>query len=154
MMTKDSKAHPWLFEDVGLQLEDSASLLFKAVDLFKKAKDVGRNVTDIKLQLDSIQTVARAVRGKSLHFLETLAAQDARLVGYDPKQWRIVVNRLDGLLEKDVANQGGNADVVKKLQEFQNDPHKWIQENLNPLAYQTICNVDWSKYVPYQSVQP
>lgn len=154
MMTKDSKAHPWLFEDVGLQLEDSASLLFKAVDLFKKAKDVGRNVNDIKMQLDSIQTVARAVRGKSLHFLETLAAQDARLVGYDPKQWRLVVNRLDGLLEKDVANQGGNADVVKKLQEFQNDPHKWLQENLNPLAYQTICNVDWSKYVPYQNIQP
>ena len=154
MMTNDFKAHPWLFENVGLQLEDSASLLLQAVEQFEKAKDVGRNVLDIKMQLESVRTAARAIKGKSLHFLETLAAQDARLVGYDPKQWRIVINRLDGLLEEDVQNQGGTEDIVKKLQEFQRDPNKWLEENLNPLAYQTICNVDWTKYVPYQSVQP
>ena len=70
------------------------------------------------MQRESIWKVARALRGKSLHFLETLAAQDARMVQYDPKQFALVIERLDKLLAKDVENQGGNAAVVQKLEEL------------------------------------
>ena len=37
MLTQEHKAHPWLFEDAGLRLEDSAALAYKAVELFDKA---------------------------------------------------------------------------------------------------------------------
>jgi hypothetical protein len=154
MMTRDFKAHPWVFEDLGLLLEDSANLLYEAVNEYNKAISAGSGKSqDIKTQRDAIEKIARAVRGTSLHFLETVAAQDARLVGYDPKQWRLVINRLDALLEKDVENQNGTMEVTQKLKEFQHDPESWLEKNLNPLAYESKCSIDWDKYVPYASNQ-
>ena len=149
MLADEFVAHPWVFENVGLQLEDSASLLYEAVRSFDKAiiMDGGRT-SDIRIQRESIAALARAIRAKSLHFLETLAAQDARLVGNDPAQWRIVINRLDNLLEKDVENQGRGSEAVQKLEQFQNDPDKWLKENFSPLAYKRAGSIDWNYYVP------
>ena len=150
MMTADFKAHPWVFEDVGLHLEDSAELLFEAIGFYDKAIAAGGGkVSDIRTQRDSIAAVARAIRGKSLHFLETLTAQDARLVGYDEKQTSIVLKRLDSLLEKDVENQEHDSVVAQKLAEFRKDPKAWLDANLSPVAYESKCTVDWNKYVPY-----
>ena len=150
MLADDFKAHPWVFENVGLQLEDSAALLFEAVGSYDNAIAAnGERTSDIRVQRDSIANLARAIRGKSLHFLETLASQDARLVGNDPGQWRIVINRLGGLLEKDVENQGRGSDAVQKLEQFQNDADKWLQENFSPMAYKSAASIDWNDYVPF-----
>jgi hypothetical protein len=150
MLTKDAKAHPWLFEDMGLHLEDASDLLYQAVASYDKAIASGSAKTDdIKMQREAIAKVARAIRGKSLHFLETLAAQDARLVGYDDKQFTLVTGRLGKLLELDVENQGHSSEIVKNLDEFKKDPRAWLQSNLNPLAYESKCTVDWNIYVPY-----
>jgi hypothetical protein len=154
MLTDDSKAHPWLFEDVGLHLKDAADLLFKSVENFDKAIAAGSPKTDdIKMQRETIVKIARALRGKSLHFLETLAAQDARLVGYDKEQFAIVTARLQKLLEQDAENQGNTEEVVKKLNDFKKDPKAWLLSNLNPLAYETKCRVDWTKFIPYPGHQ-
>ena len=151
MLTNQPRVHPWVFEDIGLQLEDASDLLFKAVDLFDKAIAVGGPKTDdIKMQRESIAKVARAIRGKSLYVRETLAAQDARLVGYNKSQLDIVTKRLEGLLEKDVKNQGNAPEVVQKLNEFRKDPKTWLENNLYPIAYETKTNIDWRVYVPYE----
>lgn len=150
ILTDQSKAHPWVFEDLSLELQDASDLLFNAVDSYDKAIAEGSpKLDDIKKQRESISKVAHAIRGKSLYIMETLAAQDARLVGYSEKQEKIVLNRLEGLLEKDVANQDNNPEVVKKLEEFKKDPKKWLKSNLYPLAYETKTSIDWSKFVPY-----
>ena len=41
MLTQDNKAHPWLFEDAGLRLEDSAALGLKAVAVYDQAIQSG-----------------------------------------------------------------------------------------------------------------
>jgi hypothetical protein len=41
MLTEEHKAHPWVFEDAGLRLEDSAALGFKAVELYDQAIAAG-----------------------------------------------------------------------------------------------------------------
>lgn len=149
MLTQDHKAHPWLFEDAGLRLEDSAALHFEAARLFDEAIAAGGPLTDdIHRQREFIGTTARALRGTSLHFLETLAAQDARMVQYDEQQWGLVIKRLDGLLAKDIENQGGAAPVLQKREEFRKDPKAWLNANLNPRTYESICTIDWSKWVP------
>ena len=154
MLANEFKAHPWVFEDMGLQLEESADLLDKAVSSFDKAIVAGSaKVSDIQTQRQSIAKMASAIRGKSLHFLETLAAQDARLVGYDENQLGIVTKRLENFLEKDVENQGHAPEVVQKLNEFRKDPKTWLQNNLNPLAYESKCAIDWNIYTPYASRQ-
>lgn len=151
MLTQDHKADPWLFEDAGLRLEDAAALHFQAVEIFDKAIAAGGPKSDdIRMQRDFVYNTGRAVRGKSLHFLETLAAQSARLVAYDEDQWKKVIALLDGLLEKDVKNQSGAAAVAEKLTSFRKDPAAWLSGNLNPRTYESICTIDWSKYVPYQ----
>jgi len=151
MLTQEHKAHPWLFEDAGLRLEDSAALAYRAVALFDKAAALGGSqVDDIKMQRKSIWTMARALRGKSLHFLETLAAQNARMVQYDQKQFALVNKRLDRLLASDLENQGGNATVAQKLAEFRKDPKTWLKANLNPRDYESICTPDWTKWTTHQ----
>jgi hypothetical protein len=151
MLTQEHKAHPWLFEDAGLRLEDSAALAYKAVALFDKAAALeGSRVDDIKMQRESVWKLARALRGKSLHFLETIAAQNARMVQYDEKQFALVVNRLDQLLAKDAENQGGNAAVAQKLDEFRKDAKTWLKNNLNPQDFATICTPDWTKWTTHQ----
>lgn len=155
MLANNSKAHPWIFEDMGLLLNDSANLFENAVTYFDKALRSSHEGTkkDIETQRDNAAGLARGVKSYALHFQETLAAQDARLVGYDPKQWRIVINRLDTLLESDVKNQNGAKEVVQKLQEFQKDPRSWLNSNLNPLAYESKATIDWTKFVPFQNKQ-
>jgi hypothetical protein len=158
MLTQDKQAHPWLFEDTGLRLEDSAALGFKAVGFFDQAIAAGGGKTDdIRTQREIVWKTSRSLRAKSLHFLETLAAQDARAVQQDEKQFAIVTKRLEALLKKDVQNQGGNAAVAQKLAEFQRDPKAWVDANLNPRDYratklggdhETRATLDWSKWVP------
>ena len=150
-MTQEHKAHPWLFEDAGLRLEDSAALSFRAAELFDKAIAAGGSrVDDIRAQRDHVRDTARSLRGKSLHFLETLAAHNARMVQYDPQQFALVIKYLDGLLERDVQNQAGSAAVAQKLAEFREDPKEWLKVNLSPRTYETICTPDWTKWTTFQ----
>lgn len=149
MLTQDHKAHPWLFEDAGLRLEDAAALHFEAVRLFDQAIALGGSKTDdIRTQRDFIATTARALRGTSLHFLETLAAQDARMVQYDAAQWSLVIKRLESLLALDVENQNDAEPVRQKLEEFRKDPKVWLKANLNPRTYESICTIDWNRWIP------
>jgi hypothetical protein len=158
MLTHDQQAHPWLFEDTGLRLEDSAALGFKAVGFFDQALAAGGGKTDdIRTQREIVWKTARSLRAKSLHFLETLAAQDARAVQNDEKQFAIVTKRLEALLKKDVANQGGHAAVAQKLAEFRRDRKAWVDANLNPRDYkptplggdyESRATLDWSKWLP------
>ena len=160
MLTQDQLAHPWLFEDTGLRLEDSAGLGFKAVALFDQAIAAGGDKTDdIRAQREIVWKTARSLRAKSLHFLETLAAQDARTLQNDAKQFTLVTKRLEALLKKDVENQRGDAAVVQKLAEFQRDPHAWLDANLNPRDYKATnlggefesrATLDWSKWLPIE----
>jgi hypothetical protein len=151
MLTDEPKAHPWLFEDTGLRLEDAAALGFKAVGFYDQAIAAGGpQADDIRTQREIVWKTSRSLRAKSLHYLMTLAAQNARTVQNDEKQFLIVAKRLEVLLKKDVENQGGNAAVAQKLAEFQRDPKAWIGKNLNPLDYETRTTIDWSKWVPRQ----
>lgn len=151
MLTEEHKAHPWLFEDAGLRLEDSAALAFKAVELYEQTISAGGDRReDVVSQLEITRQMALTLRMKSLHFLETLAAQDARMVMHDDKQFAIVAKRLESLLKKDVANQNGRAEVAQKLAHFQRDPKAWLNSNFIPNDYETTTTIDWSKWVPRQ----
>lgn len=151
MLTDEPKAHPWVFEDAGLRLEDSAALAFKAVGLFEKAIAAGGDRTDdIRNQMQTTRRMARSLRMKSLHFLQTLATQNARMVQNDTKQFAIVTKHLEGLLKKDVENQGGRAEVAQKLAEFQSDPKAWLKANYVPFEYETKTTIDWSRWIPRQ----
>lgn len=158
MLTQDGQAHPWLFEDAALRLEDSAALAFKAVDCYDQAIKAGSGkVDDIRTQRGIVWKTARSLRAKALHFLEALAAQDGRTVQDDAQQFAVVVKRLEGLLQKDVRNQAGQAAVAQKLAEFQRDPKAWIGGNFNPERakanparlpeHETRAVIDWSKWV-------
>ena len=151
MLTEEHKAHPWVFEDAGLRLEDSAALGFKAVALYDQAIAAGSDrVDDLRIQREIVFKTSRSLRAKGIHFLLTLAAQDARTVQHDDKQFAIVAKRIEGLLEKDVENQGSRPEVVAKLAEFRRDPRAWIAANLAPRSYETKAAPDWSKWVPRQ----
>ena len=74
MLTEEHTAHPWLFEDTGLRLEDSAALAFKAVGCYDQAIAAGGGkMDDIRTQRAVLLKTARSLRAKSLYFLETLA---------------------------------------------------------------------------------
>ncbi len=148
MLTQDHKAHPWLFEDAGLRLEDSAALYFEAVKLFEEAAACSDMAEDIRMQSEFVWTTARALRGSALHFLETLAAQDARMVQHNDNQWSLVYNRLEKLLAIDAENQSNSDVILDKLETFRKDPKEWLKHNLNPRTYESICSIDWSKWVP------
>lgn len=151
MLTDEPKAHPWVFEDAGLRLEDSAALAFKAVSFFEKAIAAGGDrEDDIRNQMQTTLRMARSIRMKSLHFLQTLATQNARMVQNDPQQFSIVVKHLEALLKKDVENQGGRAEVAQKFAELQRDPKAWIKANYVPFEYETKTAIDWSRWIPRQ----
>lgn len=151
MLTEEHKAHPWVFEDAGLRLEDSAALGFKAVDLYDLAIAAsGDRADDLRIQREIVFKTSRSLRAKGIHFLLTLAAQDARMVQHDDKQFAIVTTRIERLLERDVANQGNRPEVVAKLAEFRRDPRAWIAANLAPRTYETKASPDWSKWIPRQ----
>jgi hypothetical protein len=151
MLTEEPKAHPWVFEDAGLRLEDSAALGFKAVALYDQAIAAGGDrADDLRIQREIVFKTSRSLRAKGIHFLLTLAAQDARMVQHDDKQFAIVAKRIESLLERDVANQGSRPEVVAKLAEFRRDPRAWITTNLAPRSYETKASPDWSKWIPRQ----
>jgi hypothetical protein len=151
MLTEEHKAHPWVFEDAGLRLEDSAALGFKAVELYDQAIAAGGDrIDDLRIQREIVYKTSRSLRAKGIHFLLTLAAQDARMVQHDDKQFAIVAKRIEGLLERDVANQGSRPEVVAKLAEFRRNPQAWIAANLAPRTYETKASPDWSKWIPRQ----
>jgi hypothetical protein len=151
MLTEEHQAHPWLFEDAGLRLEDAAALSFRAVAAYDEALAAGTpKPDDVRHQREVVWTTGRSLRAKSLHFLETLAAQDARMVQHDEAQFARVVSRLESLLAKDVENQGGNATATQKLAELRRDPRAWLAANFQPRDYETRTTIDWSKWIPRQ----
>lgn len=151
MLTDEPRAHPWIFEDAGLRLEDAAGLAFKAVGFYDQAIAAGGGrVADMRAQREIVWKTARSLRAKGLHFMLTLAAQNARTVQHDVKQFGLMTKRLEALLVKDVENQGGNAAVAKKLAELRRDPKAWIAANLSPKVHETRTQIDWSKWVPRQ----
>jgi hypothetical protein len=151
MLTDEPRAHPWIFEDAGLRLEDAAALAFKAVGFYDQAIAAGgARVSDIRAQREIVWKTARSLRAKGLHFMLTLAAQNARTVQHDEKQFGLTTKRLEALLVKDVENQGGNTAVAKKLAELRRDPKAWIAANLSPKVHETRTQIDWSKWVPRQ----
>jgi len=160
MLTQDDKAHPWLFEDAALRLEDCAALAFKAVAAYDQAIAAGGGMLeDIRTQRENVWKMARSVRGKSLHILETLAAQNARTFQDDERQFTEMVSRLQTLLKKDMENQGNREEMVSALNEFQKDPKAWLSSHLNPAlgehtpkGYEAFSNatIDWSKWMGEQ----
>ena len=157
MLTQDDKAHPWLFEDAALRLEDCASLAFKAVACYDQAIAADNDkLDDIRNQRDVVWKTARSVRGKSLHILETLAAQNARMAQQDEQQFELMCARLQALLKKDAENQNNGEAITKMLESFQHDPKAWLDACLNPklgehtpTGYEAFFNatIDWSKWV-------
>lgn len=151
MLTEEHTAHPWVFEDAGLRLEDAAALAFKAVEFYDQAIAAGGGrVADIRAQREIVWKTARSLRAKGLHFMLTLAAQNARTVQHDEKQFRLMTKRLEALLERDVENQGGNEAIKQKLAELRRDPKGWIARNFAPQVHLTKTQLDWSKWVPRQ----
>ncbi len=151
MLTEEHKAHPWVFEDAGLRLEDAAALGFRAVALYDQAIAAGSDrIDDLRIQREIAFKTSRSLRAKGIHFLLTLAAQDARMVQHDDAQFALVAKRIETLLEKDVENQGSRPEVVAKLAEFRRDPRAWIAANLAPRSYESKASPDWSKWVPRQ----
>ena len=146
MLTDSKTAHPWIFEDTGLRLEDAAQLNFKAVEYFNQA--IAQNeskVEDIVKQRDFMQNTARSLRGKGIHYALTIAAQDARTVLYDNAQFEKVCARIKRLLELDVNN--GYKLAVVKLDEFNKNPKIWLEKNFNPLTYKSEAEPNWSKWI-------
>jgi hypothetical protein len=151
MLTDEPKAHPWLFEDAGIRLEEAAAMSFRAVEFYDKAlAEKSPKEADIRTQRETVWQTGRSLRSKGLHFLLTLAAQDARLVQADPKQFAIVSKRLEALLKKDLENQGGRPEMKQKLAEFQKDPVAWLKVNLAPREYETRTTIDWQRWIPRQ----
>ena len=149
MLTDTKVAHPWIFEDAGLRLEDAADLNFKAVEYFNQAIALNEGmVEDIEMQRDFIDMTARSLKAKGLHFALTIAAQDARTVNYDQAQFNKVCARIRTLLEEDIENGFAGAEV--KLKEFNNNPEAWLKSNLKDPTYMSTAQPDWSKWVsPY-----
>jgi hypothetical protein len=151
MLTDEPKAHPWLFEDAGLRLEQAAELSFRAVELFDRALgEPSPRQEEIRIMRETVWKTGRSLRAKGLHFLETLAAQNARLVQGDPPQFAAAAKRLEKLLELDLENQGGRPEVQQKLEEFRRNPVEWLKVNLAPREYETRTTIDWQKWIPRQ----
>ena len=149
MLTHEHKAHPWLFEDAGLRLGAAADCYDLAAAAYAEAiGHAAEMAEDLQAQRDELKATSRALRGTSLHFLETLAAHNARMVQHDDAQWRKVVGRLDRLLEQDVANQGGAPEVAEVLAAFRRDPHGWLATHLSARSHELICTIDWRAWTP------
>lgn len=146
MLTDADYAHPWVFEDMGLRLRDAAELKMKAVEYFDKA--IAQNegmVEDIKMQRNSIAETAKSIRGKSNHYLLTIAAQDARTVQHDEKQFAIVCERIKKLLQDDIDN--GYEMAKTKLAEFNKDPKAWLKVNFSYSTWRHEAMPRWDKWI-------
>ncbi|MBE0655204.1 MAG: hypothetical protein IH594_15495, partial [Bacteroidales bacterium] len=79
------------------------------------------------------------------YFALTLAAQNARIVKDDHAQFEKVCTRIRTLLQEDVDN--GFAEAVVKLDEFNQDPEKWLNQNFNPPpGWSFEAETDWSQW--------
>jgi hypothetical protein len=159
MLTEELIGHPWMFEDAGLRLEDSAALGFKAVEFYDEAiAAAGPNQDDLRTQREIVWKTARALRGKSLHFRLTLAAQNARLAQGNQERFAAALGRIETLLKTDLQNQAGSPEVGQKLDLLLKDPEKWLAENFHPdrkpdseeklPGHETRTVIDWSKWIP------
>ena len=149
MLTHEHKAHPWLFEDAGLRLGAAADCYDQAAAAYAEAiGHAAAAARELQAQQNELQATARALRGTSLHFLETLAAHNARMVQHDDEQFRQVVGRLERLLEQDAANQGHAQEVAQVLAAFRRDPHGWLATHLSARSHELICTIDWRAWTP------
>ena len=149
MLTHEHKAHPWLFEDAGLRLGAAANSYYQAAADYSEAiGHAAAKAGELQAQQNELKATARALRGTSLHFLETLAAHNARMVQHDGEQWRKVVGRLERLLEQDAANQGYAEEAAQVLATFRQDPPGWLATHLNPRTHELICTIDWRTWIP------
>ena len=72
--------------------------------------------------------------------------------------FKLVTQRIEALLKKDVDNQAGNGVAAQKLAEFQRDPKSWLDANFNSKrspaefknlpGHETRATVDWSQWQP------
>ncbi|GAA3603424.1 hypothetical protein GCM10022396_20970 [Flavivirga amylovorans] len=146
MMTDTKVAHPWIFEDAGLRLEDAAELNFKAVKTFDKAIVQNEGMTqEIKKQRDFIEVTAKALKAKGLHFALTIASQNARTVSADKEQFEKVCKRIKFLLQEDINN--GFTEAKEKLRQFEQNPSKWLNENFATHTWQSFAEPNWSKWI-------
>ncbi|HRU63576.1 MAG TPA: hypothetical protein P5236_04105, partial [Paludibacteraceae bacterium] len=146
MLTDSKVAHPWIFEDASLRLEDAAQLSFEAVEYYNQAiAQNENNVADIIKQRDFVQHTGRSLRGKGIHFALTIASQDARTVAFDKGQFEKVCKRIEQLLELDVNN--GYKMAAIKLEEFKKDPKSWLKNNFYPLTWKSEAEPNWSKWI-------
>jgi hypothetical protein len=147
MLLDESKAHPWIWEDVGLRLNGTANLALKAVDAFDKALEVGSpRAEEIKMQRDNIADLARATRARGLHFLYTIACQSARTVSTNEEQFKKVCSKIESYLLQDLKNQGGAHDVQWRLDLFREDPRKFLKHHFPVQDFATTTTIDWEAW--------
>ena len=146
MLTDDDHAHPWIFEDTGLRLQDAAELAMKAVEYYDEAiaQNEGK-VSDIEEQRRSIAELAKSLKGKSLHYLLTIAAQDARTVQHDDAQFAKVCERIERLLQQDIDN--GYAVAEEKLKQFKDNPKLWLKSNFSVNTWRHEAAPRWDKWI-------
>jgi hypothetical protein len=146
ILTDAKTAHPWIFEDTGIRLRDAAQLNRKAVEYFDQAIALNEKMSDdIKKQRDFINNTARSLEGKGIHYMLTVASQDARTVQYDQKQFEKVCARIQILLQDDIKN--GYKMAETKLTEFDRDPRTWLKQNFHPLTWRSEAEPDWNKWI-------
>ena len=102
-------------------------------------------VEDIKMQRNSIAETAKSIKGKGIHYLLTIAAQDARTVQHDDKQFAIVCERIKKLLQQDIDNGYKTAEV--KLAQFNSDPKAWLKENFSISTWKHEASPRWDKWI-------
>lgn len=149
ILTDAKSAHPWIFEDTGIRLRDAAQLNRKAVEYYNQAIAMNEGKTaDIVKQRDFISNTARSLEGTGIHYMLTLASQDARTVQYNQTQFNKVCDRIKDLLQADINN--GYKMAETKLAEFNKDPKKWLQENFHPLTWRSEAEPAWDKWIAPQ----
>ena len=136
MVTRRTEVHPWLLEDVGLRLGLAADCLSQAAGMIHSAL-VGMSAThamydDVSAQHEDVRSVARSLRGTSLHYLETLAAYDLRVARKqrDQTKWVASEQRMRALLELDCQNMDNADEVRRQLEAFNADPDHWINTRM------------------------
>jgi len=136
MVTRRTEIHPWLLEDVGLRLGLAADCLKEAAGIIGVAlaqMSVEAPMReDVDAQYEDVLSVARSLRGTSLHYLETLAAYDLRAARTQCNggKWLAGVERMRLLLEQDCQNRDNAEDARRQLAAFNADPQVWINTHM------------------------
>lgn len=146
MLTHPSSIHPWMLEDVGLRMGEAAKCFSEAADWLKLALKKGVDkAEDVQDQMDDVNRLAASLRGSSLHYLETLAAYDARVAMKQENRAKFdaAVERLDSLLKEDLENQGNDEEIRAEYAAFREDPAKWLRLNLQqPYLYENPVKLE------------